>query len=65
MAGPKKSLKQSDLDAVDFSVGVEPDQQAYEQQIAEKKKEYLGGDEDDLKEYGIYGSDDEIDLSNF
>lgn len=65
MAGPKKSLKQSDLDAIDFSVGVDPDQQERDQIIAEKKKEYLEGAEDDLREYGIYDSDDEIDLADF
>lgn len=52
------------MDAIDYSVGVEPDAEAYEQLIAEKKKEFLGGDEEDLKQYGIYDSDDEIDFSN-
>lgn len=51
--------------AIDFSVGVDPNQEEREQMIAEKKKEYLEGAEEDLKEYGIYDSDDEIDLSNF
>ena len=33
--------------------------------IAEKKKEFIVGAEDYLKAYGIYDSDDEIDLTNF
>lgn len=49
MFGPKKSLKQSDLDAIDFSVGVEPDQSDYDRIIAEKKKEYLEDAEEDLR----------------
>jgi len=65
MAGPKKSLKQSDMDAIDYSVGKEADQATLDEQIAEKKREYLDGAEDDLREYGIYDSDDEIDFSNF
>jgi len=65
MAGPKKSLKQSDMDAIDYSVGKEADQATLDEQIAEKKREYLEGAEDDLREYGIYDSDDEIDFSNF
>lgn len=30
-----------------------------------KKKEFLGGDDDDLKKLGFYDSDDEIDFTNF
>lgn len=33
--------------------------------IEEKKKEFLGGNEDDLKELGFLDSDEEIDFSNF
>ena len=33
--------------------------------IEAKKKEFLGGDDDDLKQLGFYDSDDEIDFSNF
>lgn len=43
MAGPKKSITKDDMDAVDFSQDKGGDD------IDAKKKEFLGGDDDDLK----------------
>lgn len=33
--------------------------------LESKKAEFLGGEDDDLKELGFMDSDDEIDFSNF
>lgn len=33
--------------------------------IDAKKKEFLGGDDDDLKQLGFLEDDDKIDFSNF
>lgn len=60
MAGPKKSITKDDMDAVDFSLD-----KGEGDDIDAKKKEFLGGDDDDLKQLGFYDSDDEIDFSNF
>jgi hypothetical protein len=44
MAGPKKSITKDDMDAVDFSLD-----KGGGDDIDAKKKEFLGGDDDDLK----------------
>lgn len=62
MAGPKKSLKQSDYDAIDVSSKDTGNEQSM---IDAKKKEFLGGDDDDLKQLGFLEDDDKIDFSNF
>lgn len=59
MSGPKKSITKEDMDAVDLSINTGGDD------IDAKKREFLGGEEDDLKQLGFYDSDDEIDFSNF
>jgi len=58
-------VTEKDMELIDHSVGVEPDEQERARQIDEMKKAYLEGAESDLKQYGIYDSDDEIDLSDF
>lgn len=64
MNGPKsnKQLNQNDMDKIDFSVNQEG---AEGVDIEEKKLEYLGGDDDDLRDRGFMDDDDEIDFSNF
>jgi signal recognition particle receptor subunit alpha len=60
MSGPKKSITEKDMNAIDFSVSKEGTDD-----IDAKKKEFLGGDDDDLRQLGFYDSDDEIDFANF
>jgi hypothetical protein len=59
MSGPKKSINANDMEAIDFSVSKDGDD------IDAKKREFLGGADDDLKQLGFYDSDDEIDFSKF
>lgn len=60
MNGPKKQINDKDMDAIDFSVN-----KVGGEDIEEKKREFLGGDDDDLKHLGFKDDDDEIDFSNF
>ena len=65
MNGPKsnKQLNQNDMDKIDFSVP--SDAAAGGVDIEKKKLEYLGGDDDDLRDRGFMDDEDEIDFSNF
>ena len=65
MNGPKsnKQLNQDDMDKIDFSI--KTDAAAGGVDIEEKKLEYLGGDDDDLRDRGFMDDDDDIDFSNF
>ena len=62
MVGPKKNLKQSDYDAIDVSTKDTGNEQ---NMIDAKRAEFLGGDDDDLKQLGFLDDDDKIDFSNF
>jgi len=64
MNGPKtnKTLKQTDLDAIDLSTNKNGNNEI---DIEEKKREFLGGDDDDLADRGFIDDDVEIDFSNF
>ena len=63
MAGPKKTLTQKDMDDIDLS---KADNTGISESMLEaKRNEFLGGDDDDLKNLGFMDSDDEIDFSNF
>lgn len=64
MAGPKTRVNDKDMQAVTVSTD-KYDQKQEEEALEAKKKEFLGGDEDDLKQLGFYDSDDEIDFTNF
>lgn len=61
MSGPKKSVNDKDMQAIDMSTA----ENTGFGDLEAKKKEFLGGDDDDLKHLGFYDSDDEIDFSNF
>ena len=61
MAGPKKSVNDKDMKAIDMSIA----ENTGFGDLEAKRKEFLGGDDDDLKHLGFYDSDDEIDFSNF
>jgi hypothetical protein len=55
----KHNISAKDLAGVD----VNPDKTNGVEDIEEMKKNYLGGDDDELE--GFYNSDDEIDFENF
>jgi hypothetical protein len=63
MAGPKKSVTVKDMEEIDLSI--QKGNEGEKEMIEAKKREFLGGDEDDLKELGFIDSDEEIDFSNF
>uniref|UniRef100_A0A7S3FR48 SRP54-type proteins GTP-binding domain-containing protein n=1 Tax=Strombidium rassoulzadegani TaxID=1082188 RepID=A0A7S3FR48_9SPIT len=63
MMGPKKFVDEKDMKEVDLSVPTTAD--SMQQDIEEKRREFLGGDDDDLKHLGFCDSDEEIDFSNF
>jgi hypothetical protein len=46
MKGPKSRINEKDMEAIDFSVHSPGGQDAA---LEAKKKEFLGGDDDDLK----------------
>lgn len=60
MRGPKKSVTAKDLDDIDLSKD-----KGGEENIDAKMQEFLGGEDDDLKDRGFLDSDDEIDFSQF
>jgi len=64
MAGPKKSVTIKDMESINVSTGKEHAGDA-KRALDAKKQEFMGGEEDDLKDRGFMDSDDEIDFSNF
>jgi hypothetical protein len=65
MAGPKLRINEKDMKAVNFTPEGKDDHQKARENLEAKKAEFLGGDEDDLKQLGFIDSDEEIDFSKF
>lgn len=64
MAGPKARVNASDMQAV--MVHQEDDDEAKAREKLEAtRQEFMGGEDDDLKQLGFLDSDDEVDFSNF
>lgn len=65
MNGPKtnKTLKEKDMDAIDMSINKNGG--SNEVDIEEKKREFLGGDDDDLADRGFIDDNVQIDFSKF
>ena len=65
--GPKRSITEKDMEEIDCSVKVDDAQNEKDQadKIAQMKKEFLDGADDDLGKLGFVDSDEEVDLSGF
>jgi len=64
MAGPKKKVDEKDMDAVKVNEEVY-DEEKVKEKLEATRQEFMGGEDDDLKQLGFLSSDDEIDFSNF
>jgi hypothetical protein len=62
MMGPKRSVTQKELDDNDVSTKDTGNEQ---KMLDEKRKEFMGGDDDNLRDKGFLDDDEKIDFSNF
>jgi hypothetical protein len=64
MAGPKARINASDMQAVMVNQDEEDEAKAREK-LEATRQEFMGGEDDDLKQLGFLDSDDEVDFTNF
>lgn len=67
MNGPKKRVTMKDIDDMDMTVKKSAEEAAADEQekIAQMRKEFMSGEDEDLTKIGFVDSDDEVDFTNF
>lgn len=64
MAGPKSKIKAADMQAIMVNQDEEDEAKAREK-LEATRQEFMGGEDDDLRQLGFLDSDDEVDFTNF